>query len=321
MKKLFIYSFFTCLLLTFMFSCSKQESVQTTVSDEKQEMAALMVALDNYNTAYFQNKALFKRGGRTRSFWDWWRERRKKVLNADAKGALIGLLTGGGWGAICGAVTNSALACINTRDITPIEMGNQIFSPNGVGISHDDDLIDMQLQHPEMNYALENTVFESDITDCIDSAGYYHNKILWQLNQDSLISFTNSGMATIIDSICVKAEELENNDRNGMLVSELLQIIRYNQLDSAYRIPSIVMSDDSLQAIYITLFPEYQSEFEFIDNYISGLNEIDPKDNDGSYADGVLSIIRHSNVSDAVKRRLGTAVITGNASSLLWNFE
>ena len=326
MKKLFIYSFFAGLLLTFMFSCNKQESTQPTINNEKQEMAALMVALDNYNATYFQDKVpaslrsnIPTRG--SRSIWN----KFIKVLRADAYGALCGLLFGG-WGAVGNAALSSALACIelDAIDLDPIHpmISGGGLSPNGDPvISHEDDLIDMQITPIHLNYALENTVFVSQIPDCVDSVGFYHNKILWQINIDSLMDISENGIDTMISAICIQAEELTNNGRNGTTIAQLLQGVNFYQLKNAYENPINSLCDDSLRAAYITLFPEYEDEFDFIDNVVEALGEIDPEDNDGTYITGVLTLIRNSNLSTATKKRLGAAVITGNASSLLWNID
>ena len=234
MKKLFVYSFFICFLLTLMFSCSKQESVQPTANNEKAEMAALMVALDNYNAVYFQDKAPFSLQLQmpTRSGRSWW-SKFKKVLRADAYGALCGLLYGG-WGAISNAAISSALACIELDAITlvptlpnPPHFSNGGLSPNGGIVGFIDDEYENQTPHYNINFALENTVYVSQITNCVDSVGYYHNKILWQLNSNNLISIDEDSIDTMISAICLQAEELDDNGRNGTTIAQLLHGVQF----------------------------------------------------------------------------------------------
>ena len=322
MKKGVIYTLFTGLLLTFMFSCSKQESVQPTVCDEKQEMAELRVALDNYNTSFFQHKSPFslRIGMPTRSSRSFW-SKFKKVLRADAYGALCGLLFGG-WGAVGNAALSSALACFEIEEMSlfhPTISGGGVSPNGGSEIEHgDDDPSHYTQMFCLMNYALENTVFVSQIPECVDSVGYYHNKILWQINSDSLLDISENGLDTMITAISEQAEELDGNGRNGTTISQLLQGVNFYQLKHAYENPINILSNDSS---YNTIFPEYEDEFDFIDDVVDALGEIAPEDNDGTYISGVLSLIRNSHLSADTKKRLGAAVITGNASSLLWNFE
>lgn len=69
------------------------------------------------------------------------------------------------------------------------------------------------------------------------------------------------------------------------------------------------------------MYSEYTYELDFMESYIEALCLLDQAGNNGTYATGVLSIINNSNVDDSTKKRLGEAVITGNASAKLWNYE
>ena len=145
--------------------------------------------------------------------------------------------------------------------------------------------------------------------------------MVWQLNSNNLISIDEDSIDTMISAICLQAEELDNNGRNGTTIAQLLHGVQFYDLWDIYETPINISCDDSLRAAYLQLYPEYEDDFDFVDNVVDALGDIDPEYNDGTYITGVLTIIRNSNLSDATKRRLGSAVITANASSLLWNID
>lgn len=100
----------------------------------------------------------------------------------------------------------------------------------------------------------------------------------------------------------------------------VLMFLGAGSLLSAATIP-LGVGNETFVADMIELYPEYEYELDFISDYISSLCSIPQSENDGSYATGVLHLISMSGVSVDMKKRLGNAVIAGNASARLWNFN
>lgn len=309
-KNVFFLAVLLC-VITFFVSCSKQEDFShqcnTEVPKDKQEMKQLIIALTEYNANY-QNTH-----GVTRSFGGWFKKL-LRVTYADAVGAILGC-NFGPWGAIAGGVSASALVYCAEENLS----SQYSFAPTR-SIIHEN--LDPILMDGDMNLdALSNVVLVSNLPDCTDSVGFYHNKILLYLNTINFLHINNNNTDSLTNAICEQAEEISSNGRGTTTNTELLQQLKFSQFKLAYPSMAMLETFDEYVDEYVALYPELDDDLWFIWEYIGTLCDIDPEDNDGSYAEGVLEIIGESHVSNTVKKRLGEAVITGYASSRLWNFE
>lgn len=124
----------------------------------------------------------------------------------------------------------------------------------------------------------------------------------------------------MVNSICNQAEE-SFSGRGNTTSSQLKDSLKIAQFNFFYQSTGW---DYSLHDFILQLkmmYSEYTYELDFMESYIEALCLLDQAGNNGTYATGVLSIINNSNVDDSTKKRLGEAVITGNASAKLWNYE
>lgn len=312
-KNVFFLAVLLC-VITFFVSCSKQEEFSyqrnNEVPKDKQEMKQLIIALAEYNTNYQ------KIHGVTRSFRGWFKKL-LRVTYADAVGAILGS-NFGPWGAIAGGVSASALVYCEEENL-PSQFS---FAPTRSYLDGNNPLPVLTDGDGNINLgALSNVVLDSNIPACTDSVGFYHNKILLYLNAHNLLHINNNNTDSLTNAICEHAEEISSNGRGTTTNTELLQQLKFSQFKLAYPSMAMLETFDEYVDEYVVLYPELDDYLWFLWEYISTLCDIDPEDNDGTYAEGVLEIIGESQVSNTVKKRLGEAVITGYASSRLWNFE
>lgn len=312
MKRNVFYLAVCMLAVSFFVSCSKQEdcSYQSNneVSKDKQEMKQLINALEVYNAEYQKSRGL------TRSFGGWFKKL-LRVTYADAVGAVLGS-NFGPWGAVAGGVSASALVYCEEENM-PSQFS---FAPRRTYLEGYNPL--PVLTDDNMNLgALIDVVLVSNIPACTDSVGFYHNKILMYLSNHNLLHINNNNTDSLTNAICEQAEEISENGKGTTTNSQLLQQLKFSQFKSAYPSMAMLETFDEFVDEYVVLYPEIEDYLWFVWEYISILCDIEPEDNDGTYAEGVLEIISESQVSNTVKKCLGEAVITGYASSRLWNFD
>lgn len=310
-KNVFHLAVLLC-IVSFFVSCSKREEYSLQRNNEvtinKQEMKQLNIALAEYNTKYQ------KTHGVTRSFGGWFKKL-LRVTYADAVGAILGS-NFGPWGAIAGGVSASAIVFCEENNLPSqfslVPTRSYIDGDNPIPYITDDDV--------NLN-ALSNVVLVSNIPTCTDSFGFYHNKILLYLKTHNLLHINNNNTDNLTNIICEHAEEISSNGRGTTTNNELYQQLKFSQFKLLY--PSMAMLDTFAEYVdeYVVLYPELDECLWFLGDYISTLCDIEQEENDRTYAEGVLEIIVESQVSNTIKKRLGEAVITGYASSRLWNFE
>ena len=304
-----------CLAVFAMFamfsSCSKLDDNQYEgVMVENQEdlaKADLMQELEAYN-ATFQSNAI-----QTRSIFSWFK-RFCRVVYADAVGGVAGSLYGP-WGTLAGAALTSGMVyCSDAPYALPS------LTRTGDPELEDDDLEEF-LAIDEMNpYALDYVVLSNSNGMFSDSVGYDHNYILWNLAENNILTISELGIYQMAYSCCNKADSLTNG-RGDAINIDLLSSMNFNQLLALCQNVAYHDSFDDFVDAFISLYPSYAYELNFIKSYINTLCNIEQDENDGTYAQGVLSIVNNSNVSNDIKKRLGDAVITGNASARLWKFN
>ena len=312
MKKYFIFLAVLLFgLLTTLESCNKQDDLKSYELKETKEMKSLLIELENYNKAYFKDQPQMTRSLISRL------KRLLRVTYVDAVGAIVGSLCGP-WGAVGGAALCSGIVfCAdgNLESGGPMLMRfdpiiDEPFEPEGP----------CQLDYIYDDY-LDYTILPSILTACTDSIGYNHNSILRSLGENDMLDITPYNLNLVISSICNQADTLTNFGRGYYTNSDLLQSMNFYQLKALCENSNYTLSFDSFVAQFIILYPEYSYELSFLQSYITSLCNIDQPDNDGTYATGVLSLIYNSNINEALKKRLGDAVITGNASARLWNLN
>lgn len=319
MKKVFIS---LTLLVCILSSCNKQEETLVTHPEEsiteKAAMNELMLNLKEYNTSFLIEHS----HNQTRGLWGWLK-RLARTVYADAAGGLLGASCGP-WGAVCGATISSAIVFMADK----IGDGSAVHPPLKPIITRGDDFGEFggNPTGTDENYmninALNYTVLSSNSGLWADSVGYYHNSILMHLNEDQMLDNNNSFFLNLtINRICQQADGMSANGRGSTTNSQLLSSISYSQLKTLLEDNTYSDSFDDFVNEIIALYPEHESELEFLKDYIEALCEIEQSQNNGTYAQGVLNLVHNSNISNTAKQRLGNAIIAGNASARLWNFD
>ena len=312
-KYFFICATLLSVVLVFS-SCSQQDEIieeeQSNVTTEKQAMRELKKELDNYNASFFRYIP------ETRSSMPWWK-RLYRAVYVDAVGGIIGTLFGP-WGTVAGAVSFSGIVIC-----ADIESQSSPFPPFP---SRTRSLIEEEYEETpiyELMYtdALQSVVLTPNLTNCLDSTGYYHNRILKNLADSNLVSIAPLQIEVMIGEACNQAEQMSNNGKGNSTVFDLKVALNFNQLKALCQNAAYSSSSDAFVDALIDLYPEREDELIFLEDYIDVLCDIDHSNNDGTYASGVLNLISNSTVSDEMKVRLANAVIIGNASARLWNFQ
>lgn len=313
MKKVFLVYLAVFAMIATFSSCSKQDDYQSNgIKVERQDdlaKADLMQELEAYNV-HFQSNAV-----QTRSFLSWFK-RFCRVAYADAVGGIAGSLFGP-WGGLAGAAFTSGLVYCSEygleEPLHPLTRG-------GGPSLEDDDLEELHFLTDMNPYALDYVVLTSSSNMFADSVGYNHNYILMNMAENNkLVNDTPLSLNIMANMCCNKADSLVS--RGSYQNLDLFLSMNFEQLKALCSNPNYFDSYDDFVAAFISLYPERSYELNFIKSYISTLCSIEQDENDGTYAQGVLSIITNSSVTNDVKKRLGDAVITGNASARLWKFN
>lgn len=313
MKKSILFYLALIVMFSTLFSCSRQDDdLSNGIKVENQDEVAkadLMQALEAYN-AHFQNNAV-----PTRSFSSWFK-RLYRVVYVDAIGAIFGS-SFGPWGALAGAAFSSGLVyCSDANYVQPLLP----LTRDGGPIIEDDDLEELN-PLTEMNpYALDYVVLTNSSGMFVDSVGYNHNYMLRNLAENNKLTSSELGLFQMFNLCCNKADSLTNGKGDATNL-DLMFSMNYNQLKTLCENSAYHDSFDDFVLEFINLYPDYAYELFFLKSYVNTLCDIEQDENDGTYAQGVLSIITNSYVSNDIKKRLGDAVITGNASARLWKFN
>lgn len=314
MKKTILICVALLALFTTFSSCSKQDDDQygglLVENHEELAKADLMQELEAYNSNFLNNAF------QTRSFFSWFK-RFCRVAYVDAVGGIIGTLYGP-WGTLAGAALSSGLVyCSDLVYVQPLP----ILTRGGGPILEDDDLEELGFLVDMNPYAMDYVILSNPSGMFADSVGYNHNYILMNLAENNNLTSTDLGISQMVNLCCNKADSLTNNGRGNATNSDLLNLMNYYQLKSLCQNLMYHNSFDDFVDAFINLYPQYSYELNFIKSYINTLCNIEQDENDGTYAQGVLTTISNSNVSNDLKKRLGDAVITGNASARLWKFD
>ncbi len=276
-------------------SCDTNETEKCSYTPNDNAVLELYEEFEAYN-ATFHNET-----NATRGFG--WLKRLWRTVYADAVGGIIGA-NFGPWGAVAGATLFSAIVCC---------------ADNQMAIS------DYPMQNTGYNmYAdgLNSTVIYTPASIYTDSVGYYHNKILMHLNSHNLLSTSSkTKFISMINTICSEADNMYYNGRENTTNTTLIRYLDYLQFKNLCENPIYATSFETFAAAVANLYADYEVEMNFLATYVNVLCNIEQSQNDGSYAEGVLDIINNSNVDNDMKKRLGDAVITGNASARLWIFN
>lgn len=329
MKKIiFILGFF--ISLTICTSCSNDEAITTNTTNEiegsyNQGFNTLKEDIYEYNVNTFHP---------TRNIWGFFKKLWKKVavVTADALGGTVGAVFGGGVpGALAGAgiASGTAGAIINKSINVKIKLStnpsdintdfNRCAVPTSIvfpdttafnGINLNKDVIKGEPDGPKFNVTMNE-----------DSIGYHHNKVLFTIFNDS----TKREYFNSLSSL-QQANYIIKELRNDNYLSTFTNKLKYNN-DSIMKITGLV------DYIFKTA-EKAETEDEFFDNLasnpnidnnivdilrevVNGLMQIDPKEDDGKYAQQVTEYIDNSNIPDFAKRQLHYSVVIANASNHL----
>lgn len=294
-------------------SCSSDEKRQTQVKQET--YSELNVSLATYNAAFWNTNNV----PQTRGFW----KKLRGFLFADASGALLGSIFGGG-GALFGAIYSSAVA-------------GPAFAEHEIVV-----------QHTPTCPAIPLT---ADDTEAIPVSDPYLGRVLPRYNEiiapisnpltvNCYATVTSSGIGYQHNLILSRIEEAHPNIYNGTEDSEVMaDLIATEMKESDYVIPetekniliqkvnSIVLKSNVDSTIeLVTLLknacPEYSDELFVLDDFTT--NIVDITNNTELmriYLNGYLQVIENSNLTDSQKKVLKSSIEVAANSALFWVTE
>lgn len=292
---------------------------KTMVANQNIEMLQLQSQVDSLNREMFPEM-----NGHTRGLFSFF----KKVFSvivSDAVGGLFGSLYAGPCGSAAGAVMMSATAAFVSADNIDIKVagGHGINANSG---NTNDDLYNKTFTKVNLpNVSLGNSVVpkpskSSVIADHLDSIGYYHNKVLLELN--NMVRDTNIKIDTLVQVVADVTSKNYNAPKNGIVES----LNKHKDMFEYVVVANSVLPEDaaSLHEVingWKELYPEQSDKLGILETFFEGISNIDAEDNDGEYFNRVLDIISSSSLDNETKRNLRNAIIVGNASYQLWNTE
>lgn len=306
-KKVLVFS--VAMLLAFGFSsCNNEEVAQQENNVEKLAQEEELVSLQNQITDL--NTSTFGPTVQTRGFGKWFR-RVLGIVMSDAVGGMFGSLIGGPVGCIAGAT--AASAGVAGSGAVPTFMTR-------AGIPE-------KLPMNQKALALENVVLDNNVgilnkeTALYDSIGYYHNKVLIDMN--------NKGKLTSIKDVRALNREIYINTCNelGYEVSldEAEKVVNHKEIVALVENSSDNFSDYEDMDKYLNdlkkAYPNLSSKLSVVREFMLGLANMDINENDGNYAQKVMELINNSNLDENSKKELRAAIIVGNASYQLWTVE
>lgn len=288
-----------------MSSCSNEDLTQEENKvenlEQEKELLNLQNQISELNTSTFGN-SMYARG-----FGKWFRKVFGIVLS-DAVGGIFGSLAGPG-GTIVGATLASGGVAISGA--TPEFIARTAVTSN-------------PLEMNEESIALNNVVLKrntNELPTLSDSIGYYHNKVLIDMNNKGQLVATKD-----IKSLC---NEVYLNTNN--ILGYEIPLDEYEKIANNKEIVSLIENSSENFADYEDMdkylnnlrlaYPNLSSKFSVVREFMRGLANLNIDENDGNYAQKVLELINNSNLYENSKEQLRNAVIIGNASYQLWTVE
>jgi len=256
------------------------------------------------------NISTFGPSVQTRGFGKWLR----KVLGivvSDAVGGIFGTFVGGPVGCIAGATAASGgvAGFGGTPEImTRATLGNKlVMNKESVALN---------------NVVLKNnTGMACQESALCDSIGYYHNKVLLNMNNKNLLTpttdirtfnrevYINTCNVLGCEASLEEAEKVANN-------KEIVSLVE-NSPENFSNYEDMDVYLNNLKKAY----PNLSSKFSVIREFMIGLSNLDIDENDGNYAQKIIDLINNSNLDEDSKKELRNAIIIGNASYQLWTVE
>lgn len=341
--KTFLFAMYCIITALLMTSCSNQETMDSstaenvenviTTQEEQYQFDQLrndihiynMNFSDSHETRGFFSK-LFKK-----SFW-----KKFVIVLSDAIGGTVGAVFGGGIpgslagagiasgaaGAIIDKTANidfkigygdthtAAYSGLNPDTTSIVNTYNVAFG--GIFINKDSVLFKDEPDGPKFNITMNE-----------DSIGYHHNKVLYTIfadkeKREKYCSMSSEQQAKYI------IQELNNDN----YLKQFSKKLNYSK-DSIIKVTNLVefifetaknaeTDDDFFNTLAAN--PSINSNtIDILREVMIGLMQIDPKEDDGKYAQQITEYIDNSDIPDFAKRQLHYSVVIANASNHLWN--
>lgn len=319
MKKKFVMLLVVAVVLSGVIgsiSCSNEEEMpvaeQVMPNSEAAALAALQQDIMKLNQARATKMEPQMRAGIFRKFIRYI----KRVVFADALGALFGSTIGSAPGALIGGVASSAVAAI------PSVNRNITFTPIGL-CSHDTPAPFPGLFNDPEGATGGLVLGDPSSLTLADSIGYYHNVALLKLNEEhpEWLQFTGQ---VLISKLVSQVEDVAGLN-HGRLLSDTLndntEFMAFNENVVAYY--DATEEYEEYVALFKQNYPELADEIAVVEEFINGFDNIEVNTEDQvQFATDVLNLINTSEqLSDETKHALRSGVLVGNASAKLWNPE
>lgn len=323
MRKLF---FATCIMLAIitLSSCNNDDNLELPSEsnvvvhqpDDLNALVAFNERLDSLNIVRFGTDNQTR--GWLKGLWGGLR----RLFKADAEGARAATEKGKDiTGIIASAVCSSVIAlfddggpktdtggsghAINTNTLTFKGVSN------AKGLLYTDRRTDVVLQPFTRSVCLQNVEKKQLYPTAIDSAGYYHNKIITNLftKNNNVDYWKNLSKEEVLRYVTEETEKEFN------LPTGTLQKQSANTLETLNSMADIDLYYNNLRLQN----PKTAKTIDAISNYIDGINELDDTDDCVEYSNEIVKMIDESDMSIDDKKILYISFSVAFSSSRLWN--
>ena len=287
-----------------------QKELSLNISEEEQ-LAFVNSQIDSLN------QSMYPQVVQTRGLGKFFK-RFIAVVVCDAVGGLFGNSCLGPCGAAAGAIAASGLAAI-----VPIE--NISFQRTRAISNSDVSTLRLMPMNSE-TLALTPSLVPiqgssmSGMATKEDSIGYYHNKVILELNktvkpEDLTI---NSIVDKVAETTCANYGESKDQ-----VLRQLNSNIDFFEdiMDKQYPISGQFNSLHDVIQQWTVQYPSHSAKLLLLETFFEGVSNLKVEENEGEYLEKVLLIIKNSSLDEDLKQDLRNAFIVGNASYQLWNVE
>jgi len=315
-----ILTLFLCVCTVMFCSCSSEDFAETNTKEDNiisqvdvSELSSIQQQIDSLNQEMFTSTTNYQTRGLGKFF-----KKFLAVVVCDAVGGLFGNLCFGPCGAAAGAIAASGFAAIvpvenisfsRTRAVPNSNLSSLRLMPmNSETLALTPSLVPVQ------------GTSTSGLTTKEDSIGYYHNKVLLELNK-SLSSeelTINSLVNQVAETTCENYGEPKEH-----VLGELNSNIGFYEdiMSKQYAVSDQFNSLHDVIQQWSVQYPNHSAKLSLLETFFEGISNLEVEENDGEYMEKVLLIIKNSSLDEELKQDLRNAFIVGNASYQLWNTE
>lgn len=301
-------------------SCSSTDSIDDVSLDSKElslnnsEVEQLVFVNSQIDSL---NQSMYPQVVQTRGLGAFFK-RFLAVVVCDAVGGLFGNFYFGPCGAAAGAIAASGFAAIVPAENISFGITRAVSSSNLSTLR----LMPMNSETLALTPSL---VPSQDLSTCgqttkEDSIGYYHNKVLLELNKS--LSPADLTVNTIVNKVAETTCKNYGESKERVL-KELNSNVGFyeNIMDKQYAVSDQFNNLHDVIQQWAAQYPNHSAKLTLLETFFEGISNLEVEENNGEYMQKVLLIINNSSLDEELKQDLRNAFIIGNASYQLWNTE